>query len=113
MAHVIEKTATNVFMSLTVGGGIRSLEDARRAFNAGADKVSVNTAALRNHELVNDIAKRFGSQACMVAIDAKRRYLRSEEDARKAIEDFTVQKANLSSPLPSPLQIPLRDHVVR
>ncbi len=87
MAHVIEKTATNVFMPLTVGGGIRSLEDARRAFNAGADKVSVNTAALKNHELVNDIARRFGSQACMVAIDAKRRYVRSEEDARKAIEE--------------------------
>jgi len=87
MAHVIEKTASNVFMPLTVGGGIRSLEDARRAFNAGADKVSVNTAALKNPELVNDIARRFGSQACMVAIDAKRRYVRSEEDARKAIEE--------------------------
>ena len=87
MAHVIEKTASNVFMPLTVGGGIHSLEDARRAFNAGADKVSVNTAALNNPELVNELAKRFGSQACMVAIDAKRRYVQREEDAGKAIEE--------------------------
>lgn len=87
MAHVIEKTATNVFIPLTVGGGIRGLEDARRVFNAGADKVSVNTAALKNHELVNELAKRFGSQACMVAIDAKRRYVRSEEEAKKAIKE--------------------------
>ncbi|KAF5437335.1 cyclase [Candidatus Methanophagaceae archaeon] len=87
MAHVIEKTASNVFMPLTVGGGIHSLEDARRAFNAGADKVSVNTAALKNPKLVNELAKRFGSQACMVAIDAKRRYVQREEDAGKAIEE--------------------------
>jgi len=87
MAHVIEKTASNVFMPLTVGGGIHRLEDARRAFNAGADKVSVNTAALNNPELVNELAKRFGSQACMVAIDAKRRYVQREEDAGKAIEE--------------------------
>ncbi|MEA2052857.1 MAG: imidazole glycerol phosphate synthase subunit HisF [Euryarchaeota archaeon] len=86
MAHVIEKTASNVFMPLTVGGGIHSLEDARRAFNAGADKVSVNTAALKNPELVNELARRFGSQACMVAIDAKRRYVRSEDETREIIE---------------------------
>ena len=83
---LLKKTATNVFMPLTVGGGIRSLEDARRVFNAGVDKVSVNTAALKNHELVNDIARRFGSQACVVAIDAKRRYARSEDAAREIIE---------------------------
>ena len=82
MAHVIEKTASNVFMPRTVGGGIRSLEDARRIFNAGADKVSVNTAALKNPKLVNELERRFGSQACMVAIDAKRRYVRSEKDAK-------------------------------
>ena len=84
MAHVIEKTASNVFIPLTVGGGIRSLEDARKMFNAGADKVSVNTAAIANPELVNELAKRFGSQACVVAIDAKRRYLQSEEELKKA-----------------------------
>jgi cyclase len=86
MAHVIAKTASNVFMPLTVGGGIHSLEDARRIFNAGADKVSVNTAALKNSKLVNELARRFGSQACMVAIDAKRRYVRSEDAAREIIE---------------------------
>jgi cyclase len=53
-------------------------------FNAGADKVSVNTAAITNPELVNELARRFGSQACVVAIDAKRRSVQSEEDARKA-----------------------------
>jgi cyclase len=84
MAHVIEKTASNVFIPLTVGGGIRSVEDARKMFNAGADKVSVNTSALLNHELVTEIAQRFGSQACVVAIDAKRRYVRSEEELSKA-----------------------------
>jgi cyclase len=84
MARVIEKTASNVFIPLTVGGGIRSLEDARKMFNAGADKVSVNTAAITNPELVNELASRFGSQACVVAIDAKRRYLRIEEELTKA-----------------------------
>ncbi|RZN36755.1 MAG: imidazole glycerol phosphate synthase subunit HisF [Methanophagales archaeon ANME-1-THS] len=87
MARVIEKTASNVFIPLTVGGGIRSLEDARKMFNAGADKVSVNTAAITNPELVNELASRFGSQACVVAIDAKRRYLRSEEDVSKAMTE--------------------------
>jgi cyclase len=53
---------------------------------AGADKVSVNTAALKNSKLVNELARRFGSQACMVAIDAKRRYVRNEDAAREIIE---------------------------
>ncbi|MDI6884831.1 MAG: imidazole glycerol phosphate synthase subunit HisF [archaeon] len=87
MAQVIEKTASNVFIPLTVGGGILNLEDARKMFNAGADKVSVNTAAIMNPELVNELARRFGSQACVVAIDAKRRYLRSEEEALRAINE--------------------------
>lgn len=91
MARVIEKTASNVFIPLTVGGGIRSIEDARNMFNAGADKVSVNTAAIQNPNLVNELASRFGSQACVVAIDAKRRYLRSEEDLEKA----TIERREL------------------
>jgi len=87
MANVIEKVASKVFIPLTVGGGIRSMEDARRIFNAGADKVSVNTAALKDPELVNELAARFGSQACVVAIDAKRRYLRSEEELERAMDE--------------------------
>jgi len=86
MAKVIEKVASRVFIPLTVGGGIRSIEDAKRVFNAGADKVSVNTAALKKPELVNELAERFGSQACVVAIDAKRRYLRSEEELERAMD---------------------------
>jgi cyclase len=84
MANVIKKTAENVFIPLTVGGGIRGLEDARRVFNAGADKVSINTAALRNPDLVNQISKYFGTQACVVAIDAKRRY--GTEENREIID---------------------------
>ena len=80
MTSVIKKTAQNVFVPLTVGGGINSLEAAREAFNAGADKVSVNTGALKNPKLITQISKHYGSQACVVAIDAKRRY---EERAGK------------------------------
>jgi cyclase len=61
MAKVIEKTSENVFMPLTVGGGIGSLSDARTAFNSGADKVSINTAALKNPDLIGEIAEYFGT----------------------------------------------------
>ena len=74
MTSVIQKTAQNVFVPLTIGGGIRTLEDARNVFKSGADKVSVNTAALKNPQLINDITETYGNQACVVAIDAKRRY---------------------------------------
>jgi len=82
MVNVVKKTAENVFIPLTVGGGIRSVEDARKLFLAGADKVSINTAAIKNPKLIAEISKFFGSQACVVAIDAKRRYLRPEEVER-------------------------------
>ncbi len=85
MVHIIEKTAENVFVPLTVGGGIRTVEDARKVFNVGADKVSINTAAIQNPDLVNQIAKYFGSQACVVAIDAKRRYVKSPKEAESRI----------------------------
>jgi cyclase len=85
MVHIIEKTAENVFVPLTVGGGIRTVEDAKKVFNAGADKVSINTAAIQNPNLVNQIAKYFGSQACVVAIDAKRRYVKSPDEAKDKI----------------------------
>ncbi len=72
MVDVVERTAAHVFMPLTVGGGIRSCEDVRRMLKAGADKVSINTAAVRNPELVRESARRFGSQCIVVAIDARR-----------------------------------------
>ena len=82
MVNVVRKTAENVFIPLTVGGGIRSVEDARKLFLAGADKVSINTAAIKNPKLIAEISKFFGSQACVVAIDAKRRYLGTKERER-------------------------------
>ena len=71
MVHVVEAVAAQVFIPLTVGGGIRSLEDIRRMLNAGADKVSINTAAVQRPEFVAEAARRFGSQCIVVAIDAK------------------------------------------
>ena len=71
--HVIEEVAAQVFIPLTVGGGVRRVEDVRRLLNAGADKVSINTAAVQNPQLVADASGRFGAQCIVVAIDAKRR----------------------------------------
>ncbi len=68
---VIEAVASQVFIPLTVGGGVRKVEDVRRLLNAGADKISINTSAITNPQLVADAAARFGSQAIVVAIDAK------------------------------------------
>jgi cyclase len=70
--HTVEKIAEEVFIPLTVGGGIRSVQDIRTMLNAGADKVSINTAAIHNPDLVRESAERFGSQCIVVAIDAKR-----------------------------------------
>ncbi|MCX8753535.1 MULTISPECIES: imidazole glycerol phosphate synthase subunit HisF [Snodgrassella] len=69
--HVIEAVASKVFIPLTVGGGVRSVEDIRRLLNAGADKVSINTAAVSNPDLVNEASAFFGNQAIVVAVDAK------------------------------------------
>lgn len=71
MVHVVEQVAGQVFIPLTVGGGIRTVEDIRRMLNAGADKVAINTAAVKNPEFVRDAAERFGAQCIVVAIDAK------------------------------------------
>lgn len=71
MVHVVERLAEEVFIPLTVGGGIRTLEDIRRMLNAGADKVSINSAAVHKPEFVREAAERFGSQCIVVAIDAK------------------------------------------
>src|SRR5258708_7456108 len=69
--HVVEEVAAQVFIPLTVGGGVRKVEDVRRLLNAGADKVSINTAAVQNPRLVADAAGRYGAQCIVVAIDAK------------------------------------------
>ncbi len=72
MVHVVEDVAAEVFIPLTVGGGIRELGDIRRMLNAGADKISINTAAVFNPEFVAEAADKFGSQCIVVAVDAKR-----------------------------------------
>ena len=72
MLDVINRTAGQVFMPLTVGGGISTVQDIRHALQAGADKISVNTAAVKNPQLITDGAKLFGSQCIVVAVDAKR-----------------------------------------
>jgi cyclase len=71
--HVIEAVAEQVFIPLTVGGGVRKVDDVRRLLNAGADKISINTAAVQNPQLVADAGGRFGAQCIVVAIDARRR----------------------------------------
>jgi imidazole glycerol-phosphate synthase subunit HisF len=72
MLDVVRRTAEGIYMPLTVGGGIRSIDDIRSLLRAGADKVSLNTAALARPELISEAAQRFGSQCIVVAIDAKR-----------------------------------------
>jgi cyclase len=94
LARTIAAVAKEIFLPLTVGGGIRSEDDADAAVEAGADKVSLNTAALKNPSLITTLAKRYGSQAVIVAIDAKRRddtfavFVRSgtSDAARDAVE---------------------------
>jgi cyclase len=94
LRDTISAVAHRIFLPLTVGGGIRSEDDAAAAVDAGADKVSLNTAALKNPELITTLARRYGSQAVIVAIDAKRRgdgfavYVRSgtSDAARDAVE---------------------------
>jgi len=88
IVHVVEQVASQVFIPLTVGGGIRSVQDMRRLLNAGADKISINTAAVQHPELVAQAAERFGSQCIVVAIDAKQ--VRGADDPQgPAWEVFT------------------------
>src|SRR3954463_7709607 len=70
--HIVEAVATQVFIPLTVGGGVRKVEDVRRLLNAGADKVSINTAAVQTPQLIADASSHYGSQCIVVAVDAKR-----------------------------------------
>ena len=72
--HIIEAVASQVFIPLTVGGGVRTVDDVRRLLNAGADKVSFNSAAVANPQVIRDASDRYGAQCIVVAIDAKRRH---------------------------------------
>lgn len=81
MTHVIEATAENVFVPICVGGGIRKPQDYVKMLRAGADKCSVNTAAIHNPDLINEASKLVGSQACVIGIDAKRRYVDNPKES--------------------------------
>jgi len=85
IVEVIEAVANQVFIPLTVGGGVRKVEDVRRLLNAGADKISINTAAVQTPQLVADASARFGAQCIVVAIDARRR-VDSSPNARRRSE---------------------------
>ena len=85
IVEVIEAVANQVFIPLTVGGGVRKVDDVRRLLNAGADKISINTAAVQTPQLVVDASARFGSQCIVVAIDARRR-VDSQPHARRGSE---------------------------
>lgn len=80
LIDLVEKTAKNIFMPFTVGGGVRNIQDIRDLLNAGAEKVSMNSSAVKNPELVSEAATRFGSQCTVVAIDAKKSSLDGQED---------------------------------
>ncbi len=84
---IIERVAEQVFIPLTVGGGVREVNDVRRLLNAGADKISINTSAVTNPQLVKEAADKFGSQAIVVAIDARK--ITSGEGAQTRWEVFT------------------------
>ncbi len=84
--HVIEAVAEQVFIPLTVGGGVRQVDDVRRLLNAGADKISINTAAVQSPQLVAEATARFGSQCIVVAVDARRR---DPHDVSKGWEVYT------------------------
>jgi len=72
LLDIVQRTAERCFMPLTVGGGVRTVEDIRRLLEAGADKVSINTAAVKNRQLVREASEKFGAQCIVVAIDAKK-----------------------------------------
>ena len=85
--HIIEAVASQVFIPLTVGGGVRTVEDVRRLLNAGADKISFNSAAISNPQVIEDASHKYGAQCIVVAIDAKRR---SPEDAQRVVNGAAI-----------------------
>ncbi len=91
MVEVVERISEEVFMPLTVGGGLRSINDMRRMLRAGADKVSINTAAVLNPPLIREGAGKFGNQCIVVAIDAKR--VESDSQSQWEVYTYSGQKA--------------------
>ena len=87
--HIVEAVAAQVFIPLTVGGGVRKVEDVRRLLNAGADKVSINTSAVQNPQLVAEASGRYGAQCIVVAIDAKR--VDPKRDAKRVAAEGTPE----------------------
>ncbi len=85
--HIIEAVASQVFIPLTVGGGVRTVDDVRRLLNAGADKTSFNSAAIANPDVIADASAKYGAQCIVVAIDAKRR---SAEDAKRLVSGVEI-----------------------
>jgi imidazole glycerol-phosphate synthase subunit HisF len=86
--HIIEAVASQVFIPLTVGGGVRTVEEVRRLLNAGADKTSFNSAAIANPQVINDASAKYGAQCIVVAIDAKRR--KPEDELRSGANGLPV-----------------------
>ena len=93
--HIIEAVAAQVFIPLTVGGGVRKVDDVRRLLNAGADKVSINTSAVQNPQLVADASGRYGAQCIVVAIDAKR--VDPRADAKRVDSGADAKRVGLSA----------------
>jgi cyclase len=87
LLHTIEAVASQVFIPLTVGGGVRTVDDVRRLLNAGADKTSFNSAAIANPQVIEDASQRYGAQCIVVAIDAKRR---SVADSARAVDGAPI-----------------------
>lgn len=100
LMDTVKRVARRLFIPLTVGGGVRTLEDAQRLLSAGADKVSVNTAAVESPEIVNQIAEHFGRQALIVAIDARRRPPRPSERQPSSGESRRGSQSTPTSALP-------------
>ena len=99
IVHVVEEVAREVFIPLTVGGGIRELNDIRTLLNAGADKVSINSTAVFNPEFIREASEHFGSQCIVVAIDAKQTQFVTNGDKQDAWEIFTpVSYTHLTLP---------------
>ncbi|MEC4685774.1 MAG: imidazole glycerol phosphate synthase subunit HisF [Nitrospirota bacterium] len=94
---VVEKTANDVFMPLTVGGGIRNLDDIRDLLNAGCDKVAINTTAIRNPGFIREASEKFGSQCIVVAIDARRCSRASGEPPDWLLQNESLEFLNLKS----------------